>query len=144
MQASRYVARFDSASSTLQVIANYLCGKDFPGLGITRYATFLFPLVNALQANPELALYQMHDPNQDRLMSQIMAYFRVKRLRLGAMYEQFIEDTVPPGGTLILLECQLSAYRYALPDAVPLEQVKAFLRQTASRYAVTWCEYEPS
>jgi len=34
--------------------------------------------------------------------------------------------------------------RYPLPDAVPLEQVKAFLRQTASRYDVTWCEYEPS
>jgi hypothetical protein len=67
------------------------------------------PAQALLRVNPELALYQMHDPNQDRLMSQIMAYFRVKRLRLGATYEQFIEDTVPPGGTLILLECQLSA-----------------------------------
>jgi len=67
------------------------------------------PAQALLRANPELALYQMHDPNQDRLMSQIMAYFRVKRLRLGATYEQFIEATVPPNGTLILLECQLSA-----------------------------------
>jgi hypothetical protein len=53
-------------------------------------------------------------------MTQIMAYFRVKRLRFGATYEQFIED------------------------AVPLEQLKAFLHQTESRYAVTWCEYVPS
>jgi hypothetical protein len=36
-----------------------------------------------LDANPDLQLHHMHDPNQDRLMAQNLAYFRVKRLRLG-------------------------------------------------------------
>src|SRR5262249_9114116 len=55
---------------------------DIPGIA----AATLQPAREFLQANPELALYQMHDPNQDRLMSRIMAYFRVKRLALGATY----------------------------------------------------------
>lgn len=66
------------------------------------------PAQALLQANPDLQLHQMHDPNQDRLMSQEMAYFRVKRLRLGETYERFLEETLLPGGTLLLVECQLS------------------------------------
>jgi hypothetical protein len=61
-----------------------------------------------LQANPDLQLHQMHDPNQDRLMSQEMAYFRIKRLRLGETYTRFLEETLLPGGTLLLVECQLT------------------------------------
>ncbi len=59
-----------------------------------------------LDANPELQLHHMHDPNQDRLTSQGMAYFRVKRLCLGATYERFLEKSLPPGGTIFLVECQ--------------------------------------
>src|SRR5215204_523582 len=43
-----------------------------------------------LKANPDLRLHHMHDANQDRLMIQRMAYFRVKRLRLGEAYDQFL------------------------------------------------------
>src|SRR5262249_51172650 len=78
---------------------------DIPGIA----AATMQSARELLQANPELALYQMHDPNQDRLMSRLMAYFRVKRLELGATYERFIEDTLAPGGTLVLLECRLAA-----------------------------------
>jgi hypothetical protein len=60
-----------------------------------------------LEANPELQLHHMHDPNQDRLMAQCLAYFRVKRLRLGQAYEQFIADRLPTGGTIILADCRL-------------------------------------
>src|SRR2546430_7787778 len=35
-----------------------------------------------LQANPDIQLHHMHDPNQDRLMLQRMTYFRVKKLWL--------------------------------------------------------------
>jgi hypothetical protein len=208
MRAARFIARFDSASASLQAVASYLHGKDFTGLGIFRWSRGVVPLVNRLppawrqrlyrlgawreglpparlgglrsealaqwavqqyprrqypaimlgsangaavhlccalgipwlpqtllvpvrrprthpddigyvveatrdlaqallQANPDLQLHQMHDPNQDRLMCQEMAYFRVKRRTLGATYQQFIEDTLLPGGTLLLLECQL-------------------------------------
>lgn len=59
-----------------------------------------------LDNNPELKLHQMHDPCQDRLTSQGMAYFRVKRLSLGETYERFLQKTLPPGGTIFLVECQ--------------------------------------
>jgi hypothetical protein len=60
-----------------------------------------------LEANPDLQLHHMHDPNQDRLMAQRLAYFRVKRLRLGQTYERFIADRLPTGGTIILADCRL-------------------------------------
>lgn len=58
-----------------------------------------------LAANPDLQLHQMHDPNQDRLMLQRMSYFRLKRRRLGAVYERFLDDVLEPGSTLIVAEC---------------------------------------
>ena len=58
-----------------------------------------------LAANPELQLHHMHDATQDRLMIQRMTYFRVKRLRLGETYERFLEETLPPGATIFLIEC---------------------------------------
>jgi hypothetical protein len=260
MRTSRFVARFDSSSGSLEAIAHFLRGEDFAGLGIIRYSKFLLPVVNSLperlrqrvyrlgawcegvsasrlgqlraealsqwvvdkyprrpypamligssngaavhlacalgvpwlpqtllvpvrrfgvhpddirqiiaatiqpaqellRANPELAVYQMHDPNQDRLMSQIMAYFRVKRLQLGATYKRFIEDTVPPGGTLVLVECQLSAPAARVGERhvfqtgglgdIPLQEyvqgsdrIEAFLRREGS-HRKRWEPPEP-
>lgn len=59
-----------------------------------------------LDANPDLKLHQMHDPNQDRLPIQRMAYFRVKALSLGPAYEQFLETVLSPDGTIVLLDCE--------------------------------------
>lgn len=61
-----------------------------------------------LEANPDLQLHHMHDPNQDRLLVERLAYFRVKSIRLSAAYEQFLETVLAPGGTIFLLECDLS------------------------------------
>lgn len=61
-----------------------------------------------LDANPDLVLHHMHDPNQDRLMIQRMTYLRVKRLRLGRAYERFLADSLEPGGTIFLVECTLT------------------------------------
>jgi hypothetical protein len=55
--------------------------------------------------NPEVAVYHMHDPAQDRPMLQAMAYLRLKRLRLGRSYERFLEQRLAPGATIIQLEC---------------------------------------
>lgn len=60
-----------------------------------------------LNANPELQLNHMHDPNQDRLMIQHMTYFRVKRLTLGEAYGTFLKENLAPGGTLFVVDCQL-------------------------------------
>jgi hypothetical protein len=60
-----------------------------------------------LEHNPDVQLHHMHDPNQDRLMIQRMAYFRVKRLRLGLAYESFLRQALEAGGTVLLLECGL-------------------------------------
>lgn len=59
-----------------------------------------------LDANPVLQLHHMHDANQDRLMIQGMAYFRVKRRRLGRTYEEFLEHVLPAGATLYVLDCR--------------------------------------
>ena len=59
-----------------------------------------------LDANPELELHHMHDPNQDRLTIQGMTYFRVKRLRLGETYKRFLEKSLPANGTIFIVECQ--------------------------------------
>lgn len=67
----------------------------------------LEPARALLDANPDLVLHQMHDPNQDRLMVRRMTYFRVKRLCLGPAYERFLRDVLAPGGTILLLSCGL-------------------------------------
>ncbi|MFO7772943.1 MAG: hypothetical protein R6V59_03225 [Dehalococcoidia bacterium] len=61
-----------------------------------------------LRTNPEFKLHQMHDPCQDRLMIQRMAYFRIKRLRLGETFERFLKENLEPGATIFVLECTLS------------------------------------
>jgi hypothetical protein len=61
-----------------------------------------------LQRNPDVVLHHMHDPNQDRLTLRRVAYFRVKRTRLGPAYEQFLIRTLAPGATLFLTECRQS------------------------------------
>lgn len=61
-----------------------------------------------LEANPELALHHMHDPNQDRLMIAGMSYFRIKWQRLPKAYRQFIADHLQPGGAVISVECTLT------------------------------------
>jgi len=59
-----------------------------------------------LEASPDFVLHHMHDANQDRLMIQRLAYFRVKLLRLGEVYERFISQSLEPGGTIFLIECR--------------------------------------
>ncbi|WP_181958466.1 hypothetical protein [Nonomuraea diastatica] len=58
-------------------------------------------------ANPDLVLHQMHDANQDRLMIAGMSYFRVKWRRLPAAYRHYLERTLAPGATLVVVDCEL-------------------------------------
>lgn len=57
-----------------------------------------------LARNPHHVLHQMHDPNQDELMVRHMAYFRVKRTRLGPAYEQWMQRQLGPGAPVVLVE----------------------------------------
>lgn len=59
-----------------------------------------------LDRNPDIALHHMHDANQDRLMIQRMAYFRIKRRRLGPAYERFLRDRLAPGAPIVVLADQ--------------------------------------
>jgi hypothetical protein len=63
------------------------------------------PARQLTEINPELKVYQMHDPNQDRLMLRELAYFRLKRTRLGTDYVEFLENYLAPGATLFIVEC---------------------------------------
>ncbi|MBE9182900.1 hypothetical protein IQ268_30655 [Oculatella sp. LEGE 06141] len=66
------------------------------------------PAQQLLRRNPDLAVYQMHDPNQDRLKVPRVTYFRMKRTNLGTRFKQFLRENLEPGATLFLLECQYS------------------------------------
>jgi hypothetical protein len=56
-----------------------------------------------LDRNPDVVLHHMHDANQDRLMIQRMAYFRIKRRRLGAAYVRFLRACLAPGAPILVL-----------------------------------------
>jgi hypothetical protein len=59
-----------------------------------------------LHRNPEVSLHHMQDPIQDRLMVRAISYFRIKKLTLGASYEKFLESSLAPDGTILLIECE--------------------------------------
>lgn len=59
-----------------------------------------------LANNPHLQIHQLHDPMNDRPQLARMDYFRVKHLRLEPAYEALVEDTLEPGGALIVVECR--------------------------------------
>ncbi len=69
-----------------------------------------------LPSNPDLAAYQAHDPLQDRLMIREMGYFRLKRLKLGRLLEEFIRNSVEPGGTVFSIECNYAWPVYRLGE----------------------------
>ena len=60
-----------------------------------------------LDANPDVALHHMHDPNQDRLSLARMTYFRLKRRRLGPAFTGFLTDSLPRGATLVVADGRL-------------------------------------
>jgi len=59
--------------------------------------------VKLLHRNEDIALHHMHDANQDELMIGQMAYFRVKRQRLGAAYERFLRERLAPDAPIVVL-----------------------------------------
>lgn len=48
----------------------------------------------------------MEDPNQDQLMSHYFAYFRVKKMKLGNAYMNYILKSLEKGGTIVIVDCQ--------------------------------------
>lgn len=60
-----------------------------------------------LGAHPDVQLHHMHDPSQDRLMVQLMSYFRLKYLRLPAAYKDFLKQCLEPGATICIVNCEL-------------------------------------
>jgi hypothetical protein len=64
------------------------------------------PAQRLLANNPGVSVYQMHDPNQDRVKVPRVVYFRLKQTRLSDRYKQFLVENLAPGATLFLLECQ--------------------------------------
>ncbi|HWD58501.1 MAG TPA: hypothetical protein VG308_09500, partial [Stellaceae bacterium] len=59
------------------------------------------------RARPDLAVHQMQDPNQDRLMLQTMSYFRLKHRRLPAPWRDALARWLPRGATLYVVDCRL-------------------------------------
>jgi hypothetical protein len=57
-----------------------------------------------LAAQPALAIHQMHDPNQDRLMVRHIAYFRMKMRALSGAYRRYLSKTLAPGATILIVD----------------------------------------
>jgi hypothetical protein len=89
----------------------FLISVHHPKIDVDRPVAYMEwarqPAQQIVAANPDLVIHQKHDPAQDRLMSQKMAYFRIKRTRLGNTLESFVRESLAPGGTIFLVECQL-------------------------------------
>lgn len=71
-------------------------------------------VANYLPHQPDLRIYQMHDPLQDRLMIEKMGYFRLKKTKLGKSWEDYIRRSLAPGGTIIIYECNYPWLVYRL------------------------------
>jgi hypothetical protein len=65
------------------------------------------PARELVARNPGLSVFQMHDPVHDRLMVTRMAYFRIKQRWLGPVYRDFLTRVLPPGGTIVIVDCRL-------------------------------------
>ncbi|KFY96204.1 hypothetical protein V498_02810 [Pseudogymnoascus sp. VKM F-4517 (FW-2822)] len=62
-----------------------------------------------------IEVYHMADPNQDQLMIQRMAYFRLKFIKMTEAYRRFLLDALEPNkGTMILNRCGLKLRGEAL------------------------------
>lgn len=55
--------------------------------------------------NPDLTVHHLHDPAQDRLLLAHTAQLRLKKHRLGPVYERFLEQCLAPDATLVELDC---------------------------------------
>lgn len=58
-----------------------------------------------LAAWPRLAVHQIHDPNQDRLMLDRMRYFHLKLRALPLAFNEFLMRSLPGKGTLFISHC---------------------------------------
>ncbi|NEE02374.1 hypothetical protein [Phytoactinopolyspora halotolerans] len=88
--------------TTLVSVRDRATHPDDPADAIDRLA----PITRLLaRNNPDISVYHMHDPAQDRPMLQGMAYMRLKRARLGDRLRRFIAERLAPGGTVIQVEC---------------------------------------
>ncbi len=86
-----------------------------------------------LAAYPEVQLHHMHDPSQDRLMVQLMSYFRLKYLHLPEAYKAFMEGWLEPGGTICIVDCGLRWPTTRLADRY-IFQMGALGGPTADEY----------
>ncbi len=59
-----------------------------------------------LEANPELVLHHMFDPNADRITLARFTYFRIKWIRLSLAYRRFLVRHLAPGAVILVSDCR--------------------------------------
>lgn len=87
--------------TTLVAVNDGESDPDDPPAAMQRWAQTAAEIA---ENNRRVSVYHMHDPAQDRPMMKQAAFFRLKRSRLGPIYEQFLRDHLAPGGAIITLE----------------------------------------
>eukprot|EP00762_Andalucia_godoyi_P008748 ANDGO_04748.mRNA.1 hypothetical protein len=60
------------------------------------------------ERNPGVAVHHMADPNQDAMMIQEMAYFRIKFIEMPIAYQNFLREALALKGHLLVVDCTLA------------------------------------
>lgn len=95
-----------------------------------------------LERERDLQIHQMHDPNQDRLMLERLAYLRITLRRLPVAYRSYIRSVLPPGGTIVVVDCTLRWPVVHLGER-HVFQIGAVGGLAPSDYADRWSYPEP-
>ncbi len=59
-----------------------------------------------LTLNPDIHISQMLDPVHDRIMSQVLCYFRIKMIHLVESYRNWMSNHLEPGATILISDCR--------------------------------------
>lgn len=84
---------------TFLTVVRNLCNHPDKPMAAMAHGRRHAPLL--LDADPDIQLHHLFDPNQDRLMVRYIDHFRMKKRRLGAAYEDFLHRRLVPGGTIL-------------------------------------------
>lgn len=115
--------------TTLAAVRDLATHPDEPGSAMQALA----PTTRLVaQRNPEVSVYHMHDPAQDRPMLEGMAYLRLKRHTLGRTLERFLAERLTPDATILVVECtrtwrsravgERAYFQFGAPGGVPEEE----------------------
>jgi hypothetical protein len=88
-----------------------------PHGSLSQYLAHSRELASTLvEANPQFLALQHYDPVHDGWLTRHLNHLRLKLLHLPRAYQQFIEQHLAPGGSVVFLDCGATWLRYRLGE----------------------------